>query len=457
MIPEHVHPVLKKTIGTLLKEVHDPTAPPMNKVIPFPRLPLSNLLTAALYPTIPPVPETLTVWSYTSSRTNSRLTRTARLTKAKSRTHIMATLNVTPDSFSDGSRHDNLPAALKYVCDAVAAHASIIDIGGYSTRPGAAFVSVEEEIDRVVPAIRAMRDESLLRNILSQGSDSAAGSESSTSASATPAPSPFSDQIIHRVLSTPISVDTFRPEVARAALQAGANCINDVYAFTGPDAWPSPSPSSERGKSLAEHMEKMKAVAREYAAPVILMHSRREAGKEKDYEQYAYAENEGGKTLEGVRVELGRKVDEIVLGKGGVRRWSVIADPGIGFSKTLEGNLEVLRDASRVVADVKIGGKVFSSKMALYLFFSCDPAGTGNDAYRNPLAGYPLLIGVSRKSFLGLILAQGPHGRETRPDERSWATAAGVACAVQQGALVIRVHDVREMMDVVKVADALWL
>ncbi|KAF8902583.1 Dihydropteroate synthase-like protein [Gymnopilus junonius] len=437
MIPEYVHPVSKKTIATLLKEVHNPTTPSMKKVIPFPRLPLSPLLlSAAPYPSIPPVPETLAVWSYTSIP-NSH-SRASRVTKSKSNTHIMGTLNVTPDSFSDGSRHDTLPAALRYVYGAVAAGATVIDIGGYSTRPGAAFVSPQEEIARVVPAVQAMRDESLLRSILSQGTESTAEDEDGPSSAATPAAVAFSDEVIKRVLNTPISVDTFRPEVAHAALKAGANCINDVYAFTGPDAWPSPSPTSERGKNAADYMEKMKAITRECAVPVILMHSRGDAGKEKDYGQYAYAEPEGGLTLEGVRVELGRKVDEIVLGKGGVRRWLVIADPGIGFSKTLEGNLEVLRGASEVVADIKIGG-------------------IGSDAYRNPLAGYPQLIGVSRKSFLGVILSEGSEGRETRPDERTWATAAGVTCAVQQGALIVRVHDVKQMADVVRVADALWL
>ena len=80
----------------------------------------------------------------------------------------------------------------------------------------------------------------------------------------------------------------------------------------------------------------------------------------------------------------------------------------------------------------------------------------GDKKYRNPLAGYPFLIGTSRKSFIGGVLAQGPGGRETLPTERVWATAAGVACAVQQGALAVRVHDTREMADVVRMADALW-
>lgn len=226
----------------------------------------------------------------------------------------MATLNVTPYSFSDGAKHNVLSAALSYAASSVAAGATIIDIGGYSTRPGAAFVTVEDEISRVVPAVKALRDCTL---------------------------SP-------EMVQTPISVDTFRWEVAEEAIKAGANCINDVYAFSGPDSWPLPT---NHGEELT-YITKLKTVARKYAVPVVLMHSRGDAGKNKDYSQYSYA---SGSTLEGVRVELGGKIDQTVLGKGGVRRWLVIVDPGIGFSKTLQGNVEVLRDARSIVSDIPIG------------------------------------------------------------------------------------------------------
>ncbi|KAL0946204.1 hypothetical protein HGRIS_012464 [Hohenbuehelia grisea] len=389
MIPDYVHPKLGKTICSLLEALPE-TDPTMQSVVPFPLVSEEAVVDqkASAARALP----TLTHWAYfQNASSTSHQTRLAR------KTHIMATLNVTPDSFSDGSAHTQLDAALKYVRNAIASGASIVDIGGYSTRPHAAFVSVEEEIQRVVPVIKAIRqqDNPAVRNVL-------------------------------------ISVDTFRPEVAQAAIYAGANCINDVHAFTGPNSYPSCDDAHARSCMAA-----MKKLARQTSVPVILMHSRGDAGQNKDYGNYAYAQGSatGGPGVEGVRVELGRKVDEIVKGKGGVRRWLVVVDPGVGFSKTLEVNLEVLRDASLLTVDVCIG--------------------TGGRR-RNPLRGYPILIGASKKSFLGVILGQGDSSRETAASERNWATAATVACAVQQGALITRVHDTQEMHDVVKVAQAIW-
>ena len=254
----------------------------------------------------------------------------------------MATVNVTPDSFSDGGIHDQLPTALRYISSSVAAGAAIIDIGGYSTRPGAAFVSVDDEINRVVPVIRATRNKDELM-ALKYGIESEEALE----------------QHIEAIMKIPISIDTFRWEVAEAAIQAGANCINDVSAFTGQDSW---SPASLGTETLHENTVNMKSIARMYGVPVVLMHSRGDAGSNKDYSSFSYAADEEGRgtVLEGVRVELGAKVNRVVRGKGGVRRWLVIVDPGIGFSKTLEGNLEVLRGAKSVVADVNIGhGSLF--------------------------------------------------------------------------------------------------
>ncbi|KAH9474740.1 Folic acid synthesis protein fol1 [Psilocybe cubensis] len=426
MIPEYIHPILKRRVGDLLHAIYDPTLPPMNKVIPFPCSPLPPPTSeSTAYPSISSVPKTLTFWNYPST---SSAFQSPSQDASPSKTHVMATLNVTPDSFSDGAKHDALPAAIRYATNSVAAGASIIDVGGYSTRPGAAFVSVEDEISRVHPAIKSMRDVDILTNLASHTLSAASSFE----------------QVIEKVMNVPISVDTFRWEVAEAALNAGANCINDVYAFTGPDSWPLSSASDPgKGHAEIECMEGMKRVARAYAVPVILMHSRGDAGRNKDYSPYEYAGHDGPATLEGVRVELGRKVEKIIKGKGGLRRWFVVVDPGIGFSKSVNGNLEVLKRAADIVADVKVGG-------------------LGDIAYLNPLKGYPLLIGASRKSFLGIILAQKSRrgdidsSRETQPHERGWATAAAVSCAVQQGALIVRVHDVREMMDVVKVAEALW-
>jgi dihydroneopterin aldolase/2-amino-4-hydroxy-6-hydroxymethyldihydropteridine diphosphokinase/dihydropteroate synthase len=306
----------------------------------------------------------------------------------------MATLNVTPDSFSDGLDHTTLSAALNYATTSVVAGADIIDVGGYSTRPGAAYVSPDEEKNRVVPVIAGIRV------------------------------SPPDSTMTGKTNVPLISVDTFRPDVARAAVLAGANCINDVHAFMGPD-YPPTAPSA------SAYFADMKKTARELSVPVILMHSRGDAGANKDYSHY-------DSVLQGVAKELGEKVEAIVGGPGGLRRWLVMVDPGVGFSKSLEGNLQVLRESASITADVRT-----------------------EDGDWNPLRGYPLLIGVSRKSFLGVILSQPEEdgtyqGRQTSPKERGWATAAAVACAVQQGAAVVRVHDVPELGDVVRVADAIW-
>jgi dihydroneopterin aldolase/2-amino-4-hydroxy-6-hydroxymethyldihydropteridine diphosphokinase/dihydropteroate synthase len=305
----------------------------------------------------------------------------------------MATLNVTPDSFSDGSLHNTIPTALSYTNSSVIAGADIIDVGGISTRPSAEYVDSPTEMQRVVPVVQQIR---------------ALGSDTSSQ----------SKDIL-------ISVDTYNPDVAYNAVKSGANCINDVYAFTGPEY-----PLSE---SSAGHLVTMQRIARDLAVPVVLMHSRGDAGSNKNYDKYSYALDDP--VLEGIRVELGEKVDAIVKGKNGLRRWFVIVDPGVGFSKTLEGNLEILRHASLIT---KAG-----------------------EHRRNPLAGYPLLIGASKKSFLGAILAEADksgtyEGRTTEPKERGWATAAAVACAIQQEAAVVRVHDILEMGDVVRVASALW-
>ena len=374
--------------------------PVMNKVLPFPRYPFCQPSTppepgSSQLPQVPPVPPTATYWKFPVASS------TAHKPKAtpKRKTYIMGTLNVTPDSFSDGSINNSMPAALNYTKAAVEAGADILDIGGYSTRPGAEYVSPEEEFTRVVPVIQAIRVQH------EQG-----------------------------VLGSPnreilISVDTFRWEVAEEAVHAGANCINDVYAFRGRE-YPVDSSSEEL-------FFKMRQVARDLAVPVILMHSRGEASVNKDYSAYSYAAD--GSTVEGVRVELGERVDSIVKGKGGLRRWYVIIDPGIGFSKTVEGNLELLRHSA-----------TFSDPNVLI----------GNPPRPNTLAGYPMLIGASRKSFLGLLLErpdeEGTYtGRETKADQREFATAAAVAWAVQQGAEIVRVHSVLELGDVVRVTSAI--
>ncbi|KAI0701830.1 Dihydropteroate synthase-like protein [Cytidiella melzeri] len=392
IIPDYRHPISNRPIHVLLEEVMASQAlntPVMDKVIPFPHTssaPFVRINDIVIY-------STATYWIYPSVPS---------LTTPQ-KTYIMAILNATPDSFSDGSVHNTVPAGLSYVSQAIESGADIIDVGGYSTRPGAALVSTEVETDRVTAMITAIRSNySSLRSVRSAPGNS----------------------------NTPlVSVDTFRWEVAEAALKAGANCINDVYAFTGPTY-----PVTEES---FEHLAKMRRLASSLAVPVILMHSRGDASANKDYSSYAnFADSRGrGAVVEAVKVELGQKVDRIVKGKGGLRRWLVIVDPGIGFSKTPAGNLEILRDSGSIVR----------------------PSAPGLP--RNVLAGFPILVGPSRKSFLGALLGvpSGTYkGRRTEPKERGWATAATVACAVQQRANVVRVHDVLEMGDVVRVCGWLW-
>lgn len=303
MIPARIHPVFQKSMAALLSELIIPeNEPAMQKVIPFPKYP---------FPAAHLVPPTLVYWTY-PSLSKSKI-------RSKRKTHVMATLNATPDSFSDGSKHNTIEAGLKYAQDSVAAGASIIDIGGYSTRPGADFIDVDTEVQRVVPMVQAIRR----------------ADPSAPEASAR---------------EIPISVDTFRWEVAEASIKAGANCINDVYAFTGQDSYNMTDPEA---RAQAEYcMAQMKRVARDLVVPVVLMHSRGDAGKNKDYNMYSYARDA---VIEGVRVELGEKVEQIVKGQGGVRRWLVITDAGVGFSKSLESNLELLRQGADTTDYVQIG------------------------------------------------------------------------------------------------------
>ncbi|OBZ76319.1 Dihydropteroate synthase [Grifola frondosa] len=232
----------------------------MSKVVPFPRYPLPTASGAhSSASRIPPVPPTSTYWSFPiASSTGSQRPR---------KTYMMGTLNATPDSFSDGSAHDTLPDALAYATSAVAAGADIIDIGGYSTRPGADYVSPEEEFSRVIPVVQA------IRGLWQEGSG----------------PGTVSQARNVKTAAALISVDTFRWEVAEEAVHAGANCINDVYAFTGPEY-----PLSQ---ASAEHFVKMRQVARDLAVPVVLMHSRGEASANKDYSMYAYAADRGEEAL----------------------------------------------------------------------------------------------------------------------------------------------------------------
>jgi dihydroneopterin aldolase/2-amino-4-hydroxy-6-hydroxymethyldihydropteridine diphosphokinase/dihydropteroate synthase/2-amino-4-hydroxy-6-hydroxymethyldihydropteridine diphosphokinase/dihydropteroate synthase len=267
------------------------------------------------------------------------------------RTFIMGILNVTPDSFSDGGNSFSLENALENV-QLMLHSADIIDIGGQSTRPDAVEVSVEEELRRVVPVIEAIR----------------------------------------KVNATiPISVDTFRAEVAQRAIEAGADLINDVSG-------------GRRDTEMLKVMQKM-------AVPICLMHMR---GNSKT--MMSKAQYEGG-LLAGIRSEL----LEVVTGaiSTGIYRWKIVIDPGIGFAKDFKQNYELLSNLSELTNS------------------------------ESKLAGMPILVGVSRKSFIGNTINQSVASK------RGWGSAAATTASILGGACIIRVHDVAEMKDVALVTDQL--
>ena len=254
------------------------------------------------------------------------------------RTLVMGILNVTPDSFSDGGRHDGVEAACAHARAMVADGADIIDIGGESTRPGATEVGPQEEISRILPVLSALADG----------------------------------------LSVPVSVDTYKAVTAKAALQAGAAIVNDVWGL-------------QRDPEIA-------SVAASFGAPVVVMHNREEKDPALDIldDMYRFFEHS---------LQIARKA--------GIPDAHIVLDPGIGFGKTPEQNLDALRRIGEL--------KVF---------------------------GFPVLIGVSRKSFIGLAT-----GRPAQ--ERLAGTLAAGMIAVAQGADIVRVHDVREHADACKVADVI--
>jgi dihydropteroate synthase len=261
------------------------------------------------------------------------------------RTWIMGVLNVTPDSFSDGGRYAAREAAVRRGLEMFEEGADIVDVGGESTRPGgAARVDAAEERARVVPVIEALR----------------------------------------RRGAALLSIDTTRAEVARAALDAGADLVNDVSGLRFDPA--------------------LAAVAADAGVPVVLMHLRGDF-------QTMHARPAYSDVLAEVRQELAQAVDRAE--SAGVRRGQIILDPGIGFAKEAAHSLEVLRRLGELAA-----------------------------------LDRPLLVGPSRKSFIGKVL-------EREVGERLMGTAAAVAACVLGGAHVVRVHDVKEMRDVVRLSDAI--
>jgi dihydropteroate synthase len=272
------------------------------------------------------------------------------------RTYIMGILNVTPDSFSgDGlvQEADSVAAAVTRGLEMVVHGADILDVGGESTRPGAEPVSEKEEIRRVVPVIRALRAET---NVL-------------------------------------ISIDTSKAAVARAALDAGADIVNDVWGLRA-------------DQDLAQ-------VVADAGSPVILMHNR---SQRKHVQIDAalggrYVGMEYDALIEDIKRELGVSID--LAHQAGITDDRIILDPGVGFGKTVEQNLEIIDRLDEIKA-----------------------------------MGYPLLLGTSRKSFIGYTL-------DLPPDQRAEGTAATTAIGIDRGADIIRVHDVLINARVARMTDAI--
>lgn len=256
----------------------------------------------------------------------------------------MGILNVTPDSFSDGGRYLDTDKAVKRALEIEKEGADIIDIGGESTRPGALPLSHEEELGRVIPVIEKLKNR----------------------------------------LRIPISIDTYKAEVARAAIQAGASIINDISGLRfDPD---------------------IATVAAEYDVPVVIMHIKGTPGNMQVNPVYQDLIGEILHFLEdGISIAQKAGIDEDMI----------IIDPGIGFGKTFEHNLEIINRL---------------------------------DEFKS--LGMPVLFGPSRKSFIGKIL-------DLPADDRLEGTAAAVAIGIIKGANIVRVHDVSSMVRVARVADAI--
>jgi dihydropteroate synthase len=257
---------------------------------------------------------------------------------------VMGVLNVTPDSFSDGGRFFDTDKAIEHGLKMAAEGAAIIDIGAESTRPGAEPVSMDEQINRVVPVIEALC----------------------------------------KRIEVSISIDTNSSEVAEAALEAGATIINDITAL-----------SDERMGELAANKE----------VPVILMHLQGTPATMQIEPKYKDVVSEVRRFL----LKKAKRAEQF-----GIPKERIFIDPGIGFGKMLAHNLLLLRNIDTFVT-----------------------------------TGYRVLLGTSRKSFIGKITDK------NKPADRIFGTAASVALCVAGGVSIVRVHDVAEMVDVVKVANAI--
>lgn len=263
------------------------------------------------------------------------------------RTLVMGVLNVTPDSFSDGGEFFSFDTAIAQAEKMISEGADIIDVGGESTRPGSEFISVEEELRRVIPVIERISSSS----------------------------------------EVAISIDTTKPTVARAALEAGAEIINDISGLRFDPA--------------------LAAVATSTQAGIVLMHSR---GTPKDMQELPPVTDIIAEVAGGWRESIA------VASRYGVLPESIALDPGIGFGKTAEQNLELIANLDQLARD---------------------------------FAEFPIMIGTSRKAFIGKLLNDAPA------DKRLHGSMASVVAAVLKGAHIVRVHDVKAAVEAVKVADAI--
>jgi dihydropteroate synthase len=268
------------------------------------------------------------------------------------RTLIMGILNVTPDSFSDGGQFVTVDSALAHAERMIAEGADIIDVGGESTRPGGEPISVEDEINRVVPVIEALAQRT----------------------------------------NTPISVDTTKSEVARAALDVGAAIVNDISA-------------------LRFDFYVADVVARA-GAGLVLMHSRGTPATMHRLPPVADIMNEVTHSL---RASIN------MAERRGVKRESIVIDPGIGFGKSQEQNLELIAKLDQLIA---------------------------------AFPDYPLLIGTSRKSFIGRLLAD-ESGTPAPAEERLHGSLATITAAILKGAHIVRVHEVKATMETTKTIRAI--
>ena len=276
-----------------------------------------------------------------------RFWQTSRRKLSLERPLVMAILNVTPDSFSDGGEYLSADDALKQAERMVADGADIIDIGGESTRPGSKAVAINEELKRTIPVIEAIRNR----------------------------------------FDTPISIDTTKSGVARRAVEAGAEIINDISGL--------------------RFDEQIADVAAASNAGLVLMHSR-------GMFETLHSQPPVDDILADVVADLDRAIG--VAKSHGVEDERIALDVGIGFGKTQEQNLELLAKLDNIVNEFK---------------------------------AYPMLVGASRKSFIGRMLGDVP------PNERLGGSLAAAILAIRNGADIVRVHDVKETVAAIKVAAAL--